>query len=43
MDLVLVAVAFYGVTEVDWYSSGVSEDFFAYGLATSNVQGYPAE
>lgn len=30
-------------TEVDWPSSGGSDDFVAYNFATATVQGYPPE
>lgn len=43
MDLVVVILAFYRVSEIDWSSSGGSDDFISYDFATGTVQRYPAE
>lgn len=43
MDPVLVAIACYRVIEVDWSSSGGSDDFIAFKFAAGTVRGYLAE
>lgn len=42
-DTVIVALAFYRVTGIDWSSSWGSDDFIFYDLATGTVQEYTAE
>lgn len=43
MDLILVTLAFYRVTGIDWVSSVGSDDVIAYVFNTGSIQGYPAE
>lgn len=43
MNRVFVALAFHRVTEIDWSSSGGSDDFPSYGFVARTVQCYPAE
>lgn len=43
MDSVLVSLAFYCVTEIDWSSSGSSDDFLSYDSAKNIMHDYPAE
>lgn len=43
MYLVLVAMAFQRVSEVNWPSCGGSDDFLSYDFSTVTVPGYPAE
>lgn len=39
----LAALPLYRVTKVDWFSSVVSDDVFAYHLFRGTTQGFPAE
>lgn len=43
IDPVLVALPICRVAQVDWSSSGRSDDHFAYDIATGTVQDHPAE
>lgn len=43
LDLVLVAFAFYCVTQNDWSSSVGFHDFVFYKFSTGTVHGFPTE
>lgn len=43
MDPVLFALLFHCVIEINWFSSGGSDDFLSDDFATGTVQGYLAE